>query len=140
MDDPEARAPGRPAPQPSARSQHGLDWLNFFVADAETAFGPFTSLFLTVQGWQQGTIGAVMSVNSAVALLGQGPAEWLVDASRRKRLVVAVCLAGIAVAALLIALSPHFAAVAVAELLLGVSGSVARTTIAGIAIGLVGLM
>jgi hypothetical protein len=32
------------APHPSARSQHGLDWLNFFIADVETAFGPFVAV------------------------------------------------------------------------------------------------
>lgn len=29
------------APKPSERSQRGLDWLNFFVADVQTSFGPF---------------------------------------------------------------------------------------------------
>jgi hypothetical protein len=30
----------------SARSRHGLDWLNFFTADVEAGFGAFVSFYL----------------------------------------------------------------------------------------------
>ena len=45
-----ARHPGRPPVRPHGpdrqaaqhrRSRRGLDWLNFFVADVQTGFGPF---------------------------------------------------------------------------------------------------
>jgi hypothetical protein len=35
---------------PSARSQHGLDWLNFFIADVQTPFGPFIAVQLVLHG------------------------------------------------------------------------------------------
>ena len=58
---------------PSGRSQRALDWLNFFVADVETAFGPFVALYLAQEGWQQGRIGTAIAINSAAAMgvLGQ---------------------------------------------------------------------
>jgi MFS family permease len=84
------------APHPSAASQHGLDWLNFFIADVETAFGPFVAVYLSTKGWGQGAIGTVITVNSAVALATQIPPGWLVDWTHYKRVVVAACLACIA--------------------------------------------
>ena len=35
----------------------GLDWLNLFVANIQTGFGPFIAVFLTTQGWTQTLIG-----------------------------------------------------------------------------------
>jgi MFS family permease len=74
------------AATPSARSQRGLDWLNFFIADVETAFGPFVALYLAQHGWARGLIGSVLTINSAVALATQTPAGALVDWIRSKRL------------------------------------------------------
>ena len=45
----EARPAG--GPHPSERSQRALDWLNFFVADVETGFAPFISVYLAANGW-----------------------------------------------------------------------------------------
>ncbi len=94
-------------PRPSERSQRALDWLNFFIADVETAFGPFVAVYLADNGWSQGTIGTVITVNSAIALATQTPAGALVDWIRRKRLVIAVCLVCIAAGSLLIAFFPE---------------------------------
>jgi MFS family permease len=134
----DTRKPGVTPPHPSARSQHGLDWLNFFIADVETAFGPFVALFLTTEGWGQGAIGSVITVNSVIALATQVPGGWLVDRVHAKRLVVAVCIACIAAGSLLIALFPDFLAVAFGEALHGITGGAIRTSLAAIAIGLVG--
>jgi hypothetical protein len=57
----------RPRTGPSMRSQRGLDWLNFLIADVETAFGPFVSVYLSQHGWAQGDIGTVITINSGVA-------------------------------------------------------------------------
>src|SRR6185312_5812205 len=134
----DTRKSGVAPPHPSARSQHGLDWLNFFIADVETAFGPFVALFLTTEGWGQGAIGSVITINSVIALATQVPGGWLVDRVHTKRLVVAVCIACIAAGSLLIALFPDFLAVACGEALHGITGGAVRTSLAAIAIGLVG--
>ena len=41
---------------PSKQSQRGLDWLNFFVADIQTSFGPFLALYLAAHGWTASAI------------------------------------------------------------------------------------
>jgi MFS family permease len=130
--------PKRPAATPSRQSQRALDWLNFFIADVETAFGPFVALYLTRSGWQQGAIGSAIAVNSAVALAVQMPAGWLVDQLRNKRLILAVGLACIAGGSLIVAFFPGYLPVALAEALYGSAGGTIRTALAAVAIGLVG--
>ena len=59
----------------------------FFVADVQTGFGPFVSVYLTTQKWTQVDIGLVLSIGSIVALIGQMPGGLIVDAARSERLV-----------------------------------------------------
>ncbi len=125
-------------PNPSARSQRGFDWLNFFIADVETAFGPFVSVYLAQYGWTQGAIGTVLTVNSAVALATETPAGALVDWIRKKRLVIVVCLVLIALGSLLIGLIPRYVPVMLGEFMHGVTGGAVRTAVAAIGLGLVG--
>ena len=120
------------------RSQRALDWLNFFVADVESAFGPFIAVYLTTEGWGQAAIGSVLTLSNLIALGTQSPAGWLVDHLRVKRLIVGTCLACVAGGAMLIAFVPFYPAVAVGEGLHGISGGALRTALAAIAIGLVG--
>ena len=120
------RGASRRAPTPSGRSQRGLDWLNFFIADVETAFGPFISVYLAQHGWGQGAIGSVLTVNSAVALAMQTPAGALVDWTRRKRLVLAACLALIAAGSLLIGFFPVYLPVMAGEFMHGLTGGAVR--------------
>ncbi len=123
---------------PSKRSQRGLDWLNFFLADVETAFGPFVSVYLAQHGWARGMIGSVLTINSAVALATQTPAGALVDWIRTKRLVIAVCLALIAAGSLLIGLLPRYLPVVAGEFAHGLTGGAVRTAVAAVGLGLVG--
>ncbi|MBV8613693.1 MAG: MFS transporter [Acetobacteraceae bacterium] len=128
----------KPQAAPSVRSQRGLDWLNFFVANIETAFGPFLSVYLAQHGWSQGTIGTVLTASTAVTLATQTPAGALVDWMRRKRLVVAACLALIAAGSLLIGFFPTYLPVMGGELLHGVTGGAVQSALAAIGLGLVG--
>jgi hypothetical protein len=38
----------------SQQSRHGLDWLNFFLADVQTGFGAFVAFYLAELGWKKG--------------------------------------------------------------------------------------
>lgn len=129
---------GHPLPHPSERSQRGLDWLNFFIADVETAFGPFIAVYLASYGWSQGTIGSVLTINTAVALATQTPAGALVDWIRTKRAVLAACLLLIVGGALLIGLFPSYLPVMAGEIMHGLTGGAVRTALAAIGLGLVG--
>ena len=41
----------------SAHSRHGLDWMNFFVADVQTGFGAFVAFYLAQLGWSKADVG-----------------------------------------------------------------------------------
>ena len=65
------------SPEPSQQSLRGLDWFVFFLADVQTGFGPFVSVYLTTQAWTQVDIGLVLTIGGLVALVGQMPGlEW----------------------------------------------------------------
>ena len=123
---------------PSRQSARGLDWFTFFVADIQTGFGPFLSVFLTTQKWTQADIGLVLSIGSIAGLLGQIPGGWVVDAVKSKRRAAALAVIGIGLSALLIAASPLFLTVVAGKLLHVGSSSVLGPAIAAITLGLVG--
>jgi MFS family permease len=121
----------------AARRLPGLDWLNFFVADFQTSFGPFISVYLTSTGWTQGAIGAVLSTGTIASMASQVPAGALVDAIPSKRAAAAAGIAAIGVSALAIALWPNFLAVTAAEALHSFASAVLGPAIAAITLALV---
>ncbi len=123
----------------SARRSHvGLDWLNFFIADIQTGFGPFVAVYLALAHWSQGEIGLALAIGSIANVVSQAPGGALVDAVAATRLLIAIALATLAASALTFALWPDFWPVAVAESLHGGSAGVIRPALAALALGLVG--
>src|SRR5215469_15301541 len=100
----------RQAAASAARGFPGLDWLNFFVANFQTGFGPFISVYLTSAGWTQGAIGAALSTGTIASMVSQVPAGALVDAMRSKRMAAGAAIGAIGVSAAAIALFPNFLA------------------------------
>jgi MFS family permease len=133
---PDARA--HLANAPSRESQRGLDWFTFFVADLQTGFGPFLSVYLTTQKWTQVDIGLILSIGSIAGLVGQMPGGWAVDAARSKRRLAALAVFGIGISALLMAVAPLFATILAAKLLHVGASSILGPAIAAITLGLVG--
>jgi len=129
---------GEPPSAPSARSLRGLDWFIFFVADVQTGFGPFVSVYLTTQKWTQVDIGLVLSAAGLVSLIGQMPGGALVDAARSERLVGGLAVAAICISALGYAAMPIFPVVLSAAVLHSLASCVLGPTIAAISLGLVG--
>jgi MFS family permease len=122
----------------SPRSLRGLDWVNFFIANVQTGFGPFLAVYLTAQGWTQLDIGTVLSAGGLVALLSQLPGGAVVDAARDKRALGIVAVLAIALSALLLALVPSYPTVLFSELLHGIASAVLGPVIAAVSLGLVG--
>ena len=125
-------------PRPSRRSLQRLDWFIFLVADVQTGFGPFVSVYLTTQQWTQVEIGLVLSVSAIVSLVGQMPGGALVDAVRSVRSVAGVAVSLIAASALVYATWPIFPAVLAASTLHAAASCVLGPAIAAISLGLVG--
>ncbi len=132
--------PHRPGPHAAQqrRSRRGLDWLNFFVADVQTGFGPFIAVYLTAQHWTQTDIGLALSVGTITALVSQLPGGALVDALRSKRSAALFATLAIAVSAALFAAQPDKPQVYVAEILHGFASCVLSPAIAAISLALVG--
>jgi len=123
---------------PSRDSLRGLDWFIFFLADVQTGFGPFISVYLTSQKWTQVDIGLVLSVAGLVSLVAQVPGGALVDAARSERLVAGFALGGVAAAALAYATWPIFPVVLSAAVLHALASCVLGPCIIAMSLGLVG--
>ncbi len=110
----------------------------FFVADVQTGFGPFISVYLTTQKWTQVDIGFVLSIGGIVALLGQMPGGAIVDWARSERRVAGIALTMITVAALGYACWPIFPVVFSAAVLHAAASCVIGPCIVALSLGLVG--
>ncbi len=122
------------APGPGRRARVGLDLLNFFVANLQTAFGPFVSVYLTTQAWTQGQIGLALSIGTVASMASQIPAGALVDHLRGKRGAAAAAILAVIGGALLLAAWPARLPVAAAEVLHGFASCVLGPAIAAISL------
>lgn len=119
------------------KSGRALDFLNFFIADAQTGFGPFVAVYLTAQKWTQVDIGFILSLGTLTALISQVPAGALVDAVRSKRAAAAAGIVSISLAAMIYAAFPMPLPIAAAELLHGFASCLVGPAIAAISLRLV---
>jgi len=123
---------------PSLRSRRGLEWFVFFLADVQTGFGPFITVYLTAQAWTQTDIGLVLTAGSLVALLGQMPGGAIVDAARSEKFVAGISVVAIAASALMLAAAPIFPAVLLSQIVHSGASCVLGPALAAISLGLVG--
>lgn len=121
----------------TARSLRALDWLNFFVANVQTGFGPFIASYLAANKWTQGEIGLMLSVGTISAMASQLPAGALVDALRNKKGAAAAAIIAIIISALLLGASPTFVSVFAAEVLHGFASCMLVPAMAAISLALV---
>ncbi|MGB8633475.1 MAG: MFS transporter, partial [Xanthobacteraceae bacterium] len=122
----------------SRQSRAGFDWMNFFVADVQTGFGPFVAFYLAHRGWSVRDVGFMLTLGGLAAVVSQIPGGALADALRWKRGLIAVGVAMIGSAALILAFAPTYFPVLSASLLQGASGGVITPAIGAVSLGLVG--
>lgn len=122
---------------PSPRSRHGLDWLNFFVADVRTGVGPFVAIYLTENHWNVEQIGIALTAAELAGVLTQAPGGAITDYFRSKRALVAGAVLVLALSAVLMALAPNLAVVLGAQTALGMTGSIFGPGISALTLGLV---
>jgi MFS family permease len=145
----ETARPSAPAPSPGDRQRTGspvpslsslraLDWFVFFLADVQTGFGAFVSVFLTAQKWTQTDIGLVLTVGAIVGLVGQIPGGAIVDAARAERWLAALAVAAVGASLFALALSPIFIVVFASRIMQAGASCVVGPAIAAISLGLVG--
>ncbi|RFU48087.1 MFS transporter [Paraburkholderia sp. DHOC27] len=122
----------------TTRSLRALDWMNFFVANVQTGFGPFIASYLASHKWTQGEIGMALSVGTISAMVSQVPAGAAVDAMRNKKAAAAAAIFAIIVSALLLASSPTLLPVIAAEVFHGFASCMLVPAMAAISFALVG--
>ena len=122
----------------SAQSRHGLDWMNFFIADVQTGFGTFVAFYLAEAGWSQGNIGVALSAASIAGMISQIPGGAIADAITWKRGLAAVGIVITGASALLLGLAPNFVSVFFAQILQGSTAGIITPAIGAISLGLVG--
>lgn len=130
--------PGQPASSQVTckRSLASLGWMNFFLADMLTGFGPFVALYLLTQHWTQGEIGIALAVGTIAALVAQVPAGALVDSLSGKRTISGGAILATIVAMLVLVWLPSRWPVYGAEALKGVAGAVITPAVAAITLSL----
>ncbi len=116
----------------------GLDALNLFLADVQSGVGPFLAIYLAAAGWQEQTVGVVLTGGGIAQILAQTPAGALADRIRSKRALLGAGVVSLAIGALSIAFFPAFWPVLGAQALIGISSSVFGPTICAVSLGLVG--
>src|ERR1043165_6982622 len=116
----------------------GLDWLNLFVANIQTGFGAFISVYLTTQGWTQTGIGLALSIGTITAMASQLPAGALVDAIPSKHAVAFFSIEAFTVSALLLGLWPVPLGVYGAQILHGFSSCTLGPVLATFSLAIAG--
>lgn len=124
--------------RPSRGTLHGLDWLNFLLADVQTGVGPFLAVYLAGYKWNEQSVGLALTVGGIAGILTQTPAGALVDSLRSKRALIAIGVVALAAGALLIAVFPSFWPVMNAQVLIGGTSSVFIPAICAMSLGIVG--
>ncbi|SMG01218.1 MFS transporter [Burkholderia singularis] len=122
----------------SVRSLRALDWLNFFVANVQTGFGPFIASYLASHKWTQGEIGMALSIGTISAMVSQVPGGAAVDALKNKKGAAAWAIVAIILSAVLLAASPTVVPVIAAEVFHGFASCMLVPAMAAISFALVG--
>ena len=127
-----------PAAGPT-RANVGLDAANFFLADVRDGLGPYLAIYLlTIQKWDEASIGVVMSIATAAGIVAQTPAGGLIDATRAKRAVLIAAAIAVTAASLLLPLFVRFVPVAASQAAAHAAAAVFGPGLAAISLGIVG--
>ena len=133
-------ADGRAAPR---RALRALDALNFFLADVRDGLGPYLAIYLIAvrgpaQGWNEATVGLVMTIAGIAALVAQTPAGALIDATRAKRAVVIAAALAVTLSCLALPFTSDFWLVAATQSVAGAAGALFPPALAAVTLGVVG--
>jgi MFS family permease len=121
----------------------GLDALNFFLADVRDGLGPYLAIYLLAvrgpeHGWNEATIGVVMTISGVAGLVAQTPAGAFIDASRNKRAVVIAAALAVTLSCLALPFVDGFLVVAATQSIAGIAGAIFPPALAAITLGIVG--
>ena len=140
-------APSAPAYAPRKVPGHDagptLDALNFFLADVRDGLGPYLAIYLLAvrgpaHGWNEATVGLLLTIAGIVGLVSQTPAGGLIDRSRNKPRIVIVAALLVTVSSLSLPFVGGFTMVTATQSIAAVAGAVFAPAISAITLGLFG--
>jgi len=137
-------APTRAPPKTPGHHAGGtLDALNFFLADVRDGLGPYLAIYLLAvrgpaHGWNEATVGMVLTIAGIVGLISQTPAGGLIDRSRNKPRIVMIAALLVTLSSISLPLVGGFAMVAATQSIAAVAGAVFAPAISAISLGLFG--
>lgn len=120
------------------RSLVSLSLLCFALADVRDGLGPFLGVYLQRCGWTPDAIGYAMTLGGLVAVGSAPLLGALTDATRHKRLCMAVVVLGLVLAAGSVFLHPVPWLVGMSQLGQGVMGAAVAPLLSGLTLGMVG--
>lgn len=131
------------AREPSGQALRGLDALNAFLADVRDGLGPYLAIYLLAergpdQGWNEATIGVVMTIAGIAGLISQTPAGALIDRTNYKRAIVIAAAVAVTLSCLTLPFVTNLYLVAATQSLAGIAGAIFPPALAAITLGLVG--
>lgn len=120
-----------------------LDALNFFLADVRDGLGPYLAIYLLAvrgpaHGWNEATVGLVLTIAGVVGLLAQVPAGSLIDRSRNKPRIVMIAALLVTLTSVSLPFVFGFAAVTVSQSIAASAGAIFAPAISAITLGLIG--
>ena len=119
------------------RAKTSLDWLNFVLAGAREGFGPFIAVYLQAEGFNPATTGVVMALAGVGGLTCTTPIGAWVDHSKRKRELLMLAVAIIAIGAIAIILLKNIYLIGLAQLVIGVGDTALAPLLAALTLGIV---
>jgi len=122
---------------------HVLDALNFFLADVRDGLGPYLAIYLIAvrgpaHGWNEATVGSVLTIAGIVGLLCQTPAGSLIDRAANKPRVVMAAALLVTLSSLSLPIVSGYTMVAITQSVAAAAGAVFAPAISAITLGLVG--
>jgi MFS family permease len=128
---------------PSRQSLRALDSLNFFLADVRDGLGPYLAIYLIAvrgptHGWDEATVGSVITIAGLVGLIAQTPAGGLIDRCRNRRAIVIVAALAVTLSSVALPFVNGFALITATQAVAALAAAVFAPAIAAITLGLMG--
>ncbi|HEC1580159.1 TPA: MFS transporter [Campylobacter upsaliensis] len=115
-----------------------LAWLNFFIADVRDGLGPYLGVFLKEHQFTESQIGLITTSTSLCALIFGIFLGILIDKTRFKRGIIALCIAGIVLATGANYFYPHFTFTLAAQIAIALCAVCLAPAFSAITLGIVG--
>lgn len=128
---------------PSRQSLRALDAVNFFLADVRDGLGPYLAIYLIAvrgpsHGWNEATVGTVITIAGIVGLVAQTPAGILIDRTKNRRAIIIGAALAVTASSVLLPFVSGFALIAISQSIASLAAAVFAPAIAAVTLGLMG--